>query len=44
MLREQADDLQKPPVPFHDLLERFARAVPDLVAAVKEQVKAREGS
>lgn len=41
MLREQAADLQKPPVSFNELLERLARAVPDLVAAVKAHIKAR---
>jgi hypothetical protein len=35
MLREQAADLQKPPVSFDELLERLSRAAPDLVAAVK---------
>jgi hypothetical protein len=35
MLREQASDLQKPPVSFGELLERLKRVTPDLVAAVK---------
>lgn len=34
MLREQAGDLQKPPVSFHELLARLARAVPGLIAEV----------
>jgi hypothetical protein len=36
MLREQAADLQKPPVTFEELLDRLARSVPDLIAAVRE--------
>ncbi len=35
VLREQAADLAKPPVTFHELLDRLARAAPDLVAAVR---------
>ena len=42
VLREQAADLQKPPVSFDELLERLARAVPELIAAVKAHVQARE--
>ncbi len=38
MLREQADDLRKPPISVDELLERLARAVPDLVAAVKARI------
>lgn len=34
MLRGQAADLVKPPMTFDDLLERLARVVPGLVAAV----------
>jgi hypothetical protein len=41
MLREQAADLQKPPVSFNELLQRLSRAVPDLVSAVHAHVKAR---
>jgi predicted nucleic acid-binding protein len=44
MLREQAADLQKPPVTFDELLERLARTVPDLVTAVREHIKRREQS
>jgi hypothetical protein len=40
-LREQAADLQKPPVSFDELLRRLARAVPNLVAAVTAHVRAR---
>jgi predicted nucleic acid-binding protein len=36
MLRDQAVDLQKPPVTFEELLDRLARPVPDLIAAVRE--------
>jgi hypothetical protein len=43
-LREQAHDLQKPPVSFDELLERLARVVPDLVAAVRAHIEARETS
>lgn len=35
LLHEQSDDLVSPPVPFHDLLERLARVVPELVTAVR---------
>ncbi len=35
MLRKQALDLQKPPFTFEELLMRLARAVPDLVEAVR---------
>jgi len=38
MLREQAADLQKPPVTFEELLERLATPAPDLVQAVKEHL------
>ena len=34
VLREQAADLQRPPVSFRDLLERLARVVPQLVEIV----------
>lgn len=44
MLCEQAADLQKPPVTFDELLERLARAVPDLVTAVREHIKRHEQS
>jgi hypothetical protein len=40
MLREQAADLVRPPVTFDDLLQRLARVVPDLVAAVRQHVPA----
>ena len=36
MLREQAVDLQNPPVTFEELLDRLVRPVPDLIAAVRE--------
>ena len=36
MLREQASDLQNPPVTFEELVDRLARPVPDLVAAVRK--------
>lgn len=36
MLREQAADLQKPPVTFEELLARLAKPVPELVAAVRK--------
>lgn len=36
LLREQSADLVKPVVSFEELLERLARVVPDLVAAVRE--------
>jgi predicted nucleic acid-binding protein len=42
MLREQAGDLQKPPVSFDELLRRLARVVPDLVAAITAHVTAHE--
>lgn len=35
MLREQADDLQNPPMTFDELLARLARLVPELVSAVR---------
>jgi len=38
LLREQAADLQKPPVSFEELLARLAKPVPELVAAVRERV------
>ncbi len=40
MLREQAADLQKPPVTFEELLERLARVVPDLVVVVRAHLTA----
>jgi predicted nucleic acid-binding protein len=40
MLREQSDDLVKPPVTFDELLERLTRVVPNLVAAVHQHVQA----
>ena len=40
LLREQAADLINPPLRFEDLLERLARAVPNLIAAVREHVGA----
>jgi len=36
MLREQAADLQRPPVTFGELLDRLARVVPELVRAVRD--------
>jgi hypothetical protein len=41
MLRDQADDLQKPPVTFEELLARLTRSVPDLVDAVREYLVTR---
>jgi predicted nucleic acid-binding protein len=38
LLREQAADLVNPPMTFDGLLERLARVVPDLIAAVREHV------
>ena len=35
MLREQAADLTRPPVTFEELVDRLARVVPDLVAAIQ---------
>ena len=35
LLREQAADLQRPPVSFDELLSRLAKPVPELVAAVR---------
>jgi predicted nucleic acid-binding protein len=35
LLREQAEDLVKPPTSFEELLERLARIVPELVDAVR---------
>jgi predicted nucleic acid-binding protein len=40
MLRAQSADLVKPPVTFDELLERLARVVPDLVAAVRQHGQA----
>ena len=36
ILREQAVDMQNPPVTFEELLDRLARAVPDLFAAIRK--------
>jgi predicted nucleic acid-binding protein len=44
MLREQATDLQKPPVTFEELLDRLARPVPDLVAAVRAYLVPGDGA
>lgn len=38
LLREQASDLQKPPVAFEELLARLAKPAPDLVEAVSEHL------
>lgn len=38
LLREQAGDLQNPPVRFDELLTRLERVVPDLVSSVREHV------
>ncbi len=35
LLREQADDLQNPPMTFDELLARLERVVPELVSAVR---------
>jgi len=43
LLREQAADLVKPPITFEELLVRLARAVPELVDAVRADAE-REGS
>jgi hypothetical protein len=40
MLREQAADLVNPPVTFEELLERLARAAPELVTAVRKHAAA----
>ncbi|GEM_PF-57395 len=40
LLREQAEDLLKPPVSFEELLDRLARVAPDFVAAVRAQATA----
>lgn len=39
LLREQAEDLVNPPMTFDELLDRLARVVPDLVDAVRGQVR-----
>jgi hypothetical protein len=44
MLREQAEDLVKPPMTFDELLERLARAVPDLIVAVRQHVRVAEAA
>jgi len=36
ILREQAVDLQNPPVTFEELLDRLGRPAPDLIAAVRK--------
>jgi predicted nucleic acid-binding protein len=36
MLREQAADLDRPPVSFEQLLERLAKVAPDTIATVRE--------
>lgn len=38
LLREQAADLQRPPVTFDELLDRLEQAAPALVAAVRERL------
>ncbi len=43
LLRQQAADLVSPPITFDDLLAHLARAVPDLVAAVREHVASVRG-
>lgn len=40
MVHEQSADLVKPPVSFEELLDRLARVVPDLVAALRQHVQA----
>jgi predicted nucleic acid-binding protein len=40
LLREQAADLDRPPMTFDELLARLARVAPTLVAAVREHVHA----
>jgi hypothetical protein len=44
LLRQQAADLVNPPITFDDLLAHLARAVPDLVTAVREHVAPVRGS
>jgi alkyl hydroperoxide reductase subunit AhpF len=39
-LREQAEDLVNPPMTFEELLDRLARVVPDVAAAVREHLDA----
>lgn len=39
LLREQADDLTRPPVTFDELLDRIARIAPDFAALVREHVQ-----
>jgi predicted nucleic acid-binding protein len=41
ILREQAADLQKPPVTFDKLLERLALVVPNLVIVVKAYIESK---
>ena len=43
ILREQATDLNRPPVTFEELLESLSRIVPDLVALVRGQAKSTNG-
>jgi predicted nucleic acid-binding protein len=38
LLRDQAADLVNPPMTLEELLQRLARPVPDLVAAVREHI------
>lgn len=38
LLREQAADLVNPPMGFDELLDRLARTVPEVIAAVREHV------
>jgi hypothetical protein len=40
MLGEQAADLTRPPVSFEELLDRLARVVPELAAAVRGRLDA----
>ena len=40
ILREQAVDLRNPPVTFEELLDRLARPLPNLIAAVTEYLMA----
>ena len=41
LLREQARDLKNRPITFSELLDRLARAVPDLASAVRSHLEPR---
>ena len=44
ILREQAADLRKPPVTFEELLDRLARAAPELVQAAREYLATKRSA